>query len=95
MRAKSGQIVCERQKGETTGARATVISFAKMTTYQSNQHKPPPCCLLPSLSGAKLAHSDFKGSFCLEHSAMGARAAQAELLWGSLTEDVPSESSLL
>lgn len=26
---------------------------------------------------------------------MGARKAQAELLWGSLTEDVPSESSLL
>lgn len=47
MRAKSGQIVCERQKGETTGARATVISFAKMTTYQSNtntNHHPAAYC---------------------------------------------------
>lgn len=36
MRAKSSQIVCERQKGETTGARATVMSFAKTTTCQSH-----------------------------------------------------------
>lgn len=36
MRAKSGQILCERQKGEITGARATVMSFAKTATYQSN-----------------------------------------------------------
>lgn len=47
MRAKSGQSVCERQKGETTGARATVISFAKTTTCQSNtntNHQPAAYC---------------------------------------------------
>lgn len=47
MRAKSGQIVCERQKGETTGARATVMSFAKTTTFQSHtntNHHPAAYC---------------------------------------------------
>lgn len=47
MRTKSGQIVCERQKGETTGARATVMSFAKTTTCQSNtntSHHPAAHC---------------------------------------------------
>lgn len=47
MRAKSGQIMCERQKGETTGAKATVMLFAETTTCQSNtntNHHPAAYC---------------------------------------------------
>lgn len=47
MRAKSDQIVCETQKGEKAGARATVMSFAKKTTSQSNintNHHPADYC---------------------------------------------------
>lgn len=95
IRAKSGQIVCERQKGEMTGATATVMSFAKKMTCQSNintNHHPADCCQVSAVLNLHVQILSEVSAWSIP--AAGARPPRAELLWEA-SHKLPSGQNCL
>lgn len=93
MRAKSGQIVCERQKGETTGARATVMPFAKTTTCQSHTNTNLHSAAYCQISAAPDLHIQIlrevsPGAFCHGSQGSPSRAALEQPHRGCTLRDI-------